>query len=86
VVSDWFEGLDAFFDPRSEIFIAKRSEDVLDVLSLSDSELALRAEAAYQRTISCHTAEVRARRLEQLLWSTGSAGETTAAMTAATEG
>jgi spore maturation protein CgeB len=85
LLSDWFEGLDAFFDPRSEIFIAKRSEDVLDVLSLSDAELALRAEAARERTLTCHTADVRARRLEQLLWS-GSTAETTTAPAAAAEG
>lgn len=63
VVSDWFEGLDAFFTPRHEIVIAHTEQDVIDVLGASDSELERIAQQARQRTLDEHTGEVRARQL-----------------------
>lgn len=68
VASDWFEGLDGFFAPGSEIFVVRKREDVLALLASSDSELARRAEAARARVLACHTARARAESLEQLLW------------------
>ena len=63
VVSDWFEGLDAFFTPGREIVVAHTEQDVVDILSASDSELERIAHQAHQRTLEEHTGEVRARQL-----------------------
>jgi spore maturation protein CgeB len=67
VVSDWFEGLDQFFDPWREIVIARDTDDVLAALDLSDAERRRIGAAGRQRTLDCHTAAVRARELERLL-------------------
>jgi spore maturation protein CgeB len=67
IVSDYFPGLFDFFRDRSEILVARRPEDVLDALSLSDRELASIAEAARARTLEEHTADRRARELVDLL-------------------
>jgi spore maturation protein CgeB len=68
VASDWFEGLDGFFVPGSEIFVVNERDDVLSLLGSSDGELNRRAEAARARTLACHTADARAESLERLLW------------------
>jgi spore maturation protein CgeB len=73
IVSDYFPGLFDFFRDRSEIFVARRSEDVIDALSLSDRELASIAEAARARTLEEHTADRRARELVDLLSAPASA-------------
>ncbi len=67
VVTDAWEGLDRFFQPGEEVLVARTTNDVLDALELSDSELHRIASAARDRTLSCHTAAVRARELVQLL-------------------
>lgn len=72
LASDWFEGLDQFFEPEREIFVAHRREDVLALFETSDRELAHRAQAARERTLACHTATARAERLERLLWERAS--------------
>jgi spore maturation protein CgeB len=69
LATDWFEGLDAFFRPESEVFVVRNRADVVAVLSASDGELARRAEAARERTLACHTASARALELEGLLGS-----------------
>ncbi|HWR16669.1 MAG TPA: glycosyltransferase [Terriglobales bacterium] len=63
IISDWFEGLDTFFTPGEEIFIAKNSDDVMSALALSDDEVALVAARARERTLAEHTGERRAREL-----------------------
>lgn len=67
VITDWWEGLDRFFTPFSEVLIARDTEDVLAALELSDEERRQIAAAGRQRTLDCHTAQVRARELERLL-------------------
>ncbi len=69
LVSDWFEGLDAFYRPGREILIARDTEDVMNALSLSDAELGRIRDAARERTLSEHTAQHRARELVELLES-----------------
>lgn len=66
VISDWFEGLDAFFTPQREILIAHSGQDVVDALRASDSELERIAQQARQRTLDEHTGSVRARQLIEL--------------------
>jgi spore maturation protein CgeB len=60
IVSDWFDGLDTFFEPSREIFVAENFEDVLRVLDLSDEELQNVAALARQRTLDEHTGAHRA--------------------------
>lgn len=67
LLSDWWEGLDEFFKPNSEIIIAQKTEDVLDALQLSDAQLQRISHAARERTLSEHTAEKRAIDLERIL-------------------
>ncbi|PWU07210.1 MAG: glycosyltransferase [Terriglobia bacterium] len=67
VLSDWWEGLDQFFEPGTEILIARNTEDVLDALGRGSRELARIAGAARERALAQHTASVRAAEMEQLL-------------------
>ncbi len=67
ILSDDWEGLDSFFDPGSEILIARTTEDAVAALDLSDAELNRIARASRERTLAEHTSEHRARELESLL-------------------
>ena len=67
IVSDWWEGLDAFFDPWREVIIARTTDDVLEAIDLSAAERARIGRAARERTLDCHTSAIRARELERLL-------------------
>jgi spore maturation protein CgeB len=63
IISDVWEGLDAFFMPGQEIFAAEDTEAVLATLELSDAEIRRVADAARERTLAEHTSEHRAREL-----------------------
>jgi spore maturation protein CgeB len=67
VVSDWWEGLDRFFEPGREVLIAQDTPDVLTALDLGDDERQRIGTAGRERTLACHTATTRARELELLL-------------------
>jgi spore maturation protein CgeB len=67
VISDTWEGLDTFFSPAREIFLANGAEDVARVLELSDAELRSVGLAARERVLSTHTADQRAAELESFL-------------------
>src|SRR5690606_572367 len=71
ILSDWFEGLDLFFHPGSEILVARDRHDVLAALSATDEALADMARRARARVLAEHTAEHRAPSLETLLSDTG---------------
>ena len=60
VLSDRWEGLEAFFAPGEEILTAATPEEAVAALSLSDRELRRIAEAARARTLAEHTADHRA--------------------------
>jgi spore maturation protein CgeB len=66
ILSDWWEGLDTFLTPGSEILPVHHTNDVLEALSLSDSELKRIAAAAMERVLASHTAETRAIELETI--------------------
>lgn len=66
IVSDWWEGLDAFFSPGREILRAGSAEDVLHALSLSDVELHEIGSAARLRVLEQHTANRRVAELERI--------------------
>jgi spore maturation protein CgeB len=63
VVSDWFDGLDAFFAPGEEILVAKTSEDVMAALFQPEDELTQIGRAAQRRTLDAHTGMDRARQM-----------------------
>jgi spore maturation protein CgeB len=67
VLSDDWEGLDAFFVPGREILVARNTEEAIAALSLSDAEVARLAEAARERTLEEHTSQHRADELLKML-------------------
>jgi spore maturation protein CgeB len=67
VVSDWWNGLDHFFTPESEILVASSTENVLAALELEDAQLSRIARAARERALAEHTGEQRAQQLEQII-------------------
>ncbi len=63
LITDAWEGLDSFFDLRSELRVVAKAEDVQDALRMPDMELQSMASHARQRTLDEHTGMVRARQL-----------------------
>jgi spore maturation protein CgeB len=79
VLSDYWEGLEEFFEPGSEILLAKGTGGVIEALNRSPEELARIARTARDRTLAEHTADVRALQLERILesacdWRTDAVG------------
>jgi spore maturation protein CgeB len=64
VLSDAWEGLDAFFTPGEEILLARDTADALAALDLGDAEIGRIARRARERTLAEHTADRRALELE----------------------
>ena len=60
VLSDDWEGLDAFFAPGTEIMVLRSTADVLTALDRSDAEIAAIARAGRERVLAEHTADHRA--------------------------
>lgn len=67
IASDCWPGLEAFFQPDSEIIVARRAEDVVAALRMPDAQLARIAHAARERVLADHTSDRRAAELERLL-------------------
>jgi spore maturation protein CgeB len=67
MVSDWWTGLDGFFEPGTEIVVARSTEQALSAIEMSDAELAAVAHRARERTLAEHTAERRASTLIALI-------------------
>jgi spore maturation protein CgeB len=66
ILSDWWEGLNWFFEPGKEILPVRGTDDVLAALSLSDQELRNVAAAARTRSLESHTAARRVLELETI--------------------
>jgi len=75
VLSDWWTGLDCFFQPGEEILIAGSSAEAISAITKDRSILNGIGARARQRALDCHTAKVRAQRLIQLIESPTSDGE-----------
>ena len=75
VLSDWWEGLDSFFEPDEEILIARSSEEATEAIASDRAALAKVAARANQRALECHTADIRARRFLSLLSDEGAADD-----------
>jgi spore maturation protein CgeB len=69
MLTDWWEGLNTFFEPGTQILPVHQTKDVLEALSLNDSELRRIASAARERVMENHTADARAIELEALIES-----------------
>lgn len=67
VLTDEWEGLNDFFEPGSDILVARGAEDAIEALDRAPRELASIARAGRERTLEFHTADVRARELESIL-------------------
>jgi spore maturation protein CgeB len=67
MLSDWWEGLDAFFNPGEEILIANHTHDAVAALDVSEAERRTIGRRARERAHDCHTAAIRARELEQMI-------------------
>jgi spore maturation protein CgeB len=68
IVSDVWDGLDAFFEPGSEIVTARTSEAVMAALTaIEESRRTRIADAARRRVLAGHTADHRAAELESVL-------------------
>jgi spore maturation protein CgeB len=67
ILSDRWEGLDAFFTPGEEILVATTTEEAMEAISASPERLARIARAARERTLAEHTSERRAMELETAL-------------------
>jgi len=64
-ISDWWEGLDAFFEPESEILVVQSAAEVVRILcDLSYADARAIGAAARRRVLAEHTPERRARELE----------------------
>jgi len=67
IVTDWFEGLDAFFVPGDEVFVANSTDDVVSAVLTYDQDLRAMAGRARERALSEHTGDCRARELLRCL-------------------
>ncbi|TYL89144.1 glycosyltransferase [Bradyrhizobium rifense] len=67
LLSDDWQGIDAFFVPGDEILIARDQTDTLAALAMPDAELQRIAQRARERTMDQHTSDKRARELISLL-------------------
>jgi spore maturation protein CgeB len=67
ILSDAWEGLDAFFRPGAEVLVAHDTDSAIAALEVSAAELARIASLARQRTLEEHTADRRALELERAI-------------------
>ncbi len=67
VLSDWWEGLETFFQPGEEILIGTSAADAEIAIRKDQFLLRQIGSRARQRALDCHTAEIRARRLIELI-------------------
>lgn len=63
VLSDWWKGLETFFEPGRELLIARTTDEACAALQRSDRELQRIGAAARARALAEHSAERRAAQL-----------------------
>jgi spore maturation protein CgeB len=69
VLSDWWEGLNEFFEPGQEILIGRSTAEALKSIEADSDSLKKVGLQARERALACHTAEIRARQLISLIES-----------------
>ncbi len=67
ILSDYWEGIEQFFEPGREILIARNTAEAVAAFGGTDAELIRIANAARERTLEEHTADVRALEMESIL-------------------
>jgi spore maturation protein CgeB len=67
ILSDAWDGLDAFFAPGDEILTARTTDEAIAAISLPRDELSRIAANARERVLAAHTSERRAMELEEML-------------------
>ena len=67
ILSDWWSGLDEFFEPGKEILVATSPAATLNAIRQDSHVLKQIGASARQRALDCHTAEIRARQLIHLI-------------------
>ena len=67
LVSDWWDGLDAFFEPGREILVAHTADDVVAALEVAPEDRLRLAARARDRVLASHTAARRALDFEAAL-------------------
>ncbi|NKE69817.1 CgeB family protein [Candidatus Manganitrophus noduliformans] len=67
LLSDLWEGLDQFFEPGTEILIARSAEEAIAAIESPEECLSKIARSARERALSAHTGERRADDLHQAL-------------------
>jgi spore maturation protein CgeB len=80
VLSDWWGGLDTFFEPGEEILIAQSTAEAIEAISRPPEILTRIGARAKERALACHTAENRAERLLSLLQNLPQQSNSTAAV------
>ena len=70
LLSDWWDGLDDFFEPGREILVAATAAEALEALSMPRDELRRIGSAARERVLAEHTADHRSQELIHLLEAT----------------
>jgi spore maturation protein CgeB len=60
IVTDWFRGLDSFFEPGKEVLVANDTGEIMQALDCADSDLFHMARRARDRTLDEHTGYQRA--------------------------
>jgi spore maturation protein CgeB len=67
LLTDYWDGLEQFYTPGSEVIVCRDTEHVIQALSLSDVDLQKMAARARERTLDEHTALHRVKELEAVL-------------------
>jgi spore maturation protein CgeB len=70
ILSDWWTGLDEFFQPGEEILVVRSTDEAVACIRKDAGELKLIGSRAKERTLDCHTAAIRARQLINLIENT----------------
>jgi spore maturation protein CgeB len=74
IISDAWDGIDAFFRPGEEIAVARDEFDTVAALELSDQELRAMSRRARERVLEQHSSKRRALELVTLLEGAGAPG------------
>jgi spore maturation protein CgeB len=67
IVSDYWPGIEEFFEPGKEILLVNETPDVVEALFSAPDRLAELGQAGRRRVLSQHTSAHRAREFEQLI-------------------
>ena len=66
ILSDWWDGLETFFEPGREIIVAETTEDAMAALDLDDAGLHAMSRRARERVLAEHTSGHRARSMIEI--------------------